>query len=137
MKRFPMPLKPGQTTRTSFSKAHPRPGPGRRKMTEEEKRVARIKRAAEYDYKLECRALLPIATDQLQDELEKKKFKGVELMRVYETLRDTAHGKPAQTIQGAGGGPLVVSFTQILAQVDGGATEKIPTPGAAQTQERL
>lgn len=116
----------GQATRTSFSKDNPRPGPGRKKMSEEEKRKARIQRAAEYDFKQECRAMLPIATDQLLEELSKGNLKKKgELLRVVEVLRDSVHGKPAQVVSGPDGGPLVFSFAQLVATVDGGKKEKI------------
>lgn len=108
-----------------FSKENPTPGPGRRRLTPEQKREARLKRAAEYDFKEECRALLPIATDQLLEQLAAKKFKTGELVRVSEMLRDSVHGKPAQTLQGPGGGPLVGSFTMLLATVDGAKVEKL------------
>ena len=120
-----MGLKPGQTTSTSFSKANPRPGPGRRKMTEEEKRQARIRRAVEYDFKMECRALLPLATDQLEKRLVAGRMKDTDALRALEILRDTVHGKPPQTLQAPGGGALTTSFSVILQQIDGTRTEKL------------
>lgn len=116
---------PKHATSTSFSKENPRPGPGRKKMTDDEKRLARLKRAAEYDYKRECAALMPLALDQIAVELEKKKLGKNDLLRVFESMRDSVHGRPAQTLQGPDGGPLVVSFQQMVAKVDGGKVEKI------------
>lgn len=110
---------------TTFSKENPRPGPGRRKLTEAQAREARLQRAADYDYKKELAALFPIVTDQLAECLAKKGFKSGELVHVYETVRDTLHGKPAQTLQGPGGGPLVGSFAVLLASVDGTRGEKL------------
>lgn len=126
-----MGLKPGQTTKTSFSKQNPRPGPGRKKLTEEQLREARLKRAVDYDYKAHLRSLLPLATDQIEEKLVKKKFKEAELIRVSEMMRDTLHGKPAQTLQGPGGGPLVGSFTMLLATVDGAKVEKLHADAVA------
>lgn len=120
-----MGLKPGQTTPTSFSKDKPRPGPGRRKMTEEEKWKARILNAEKVDFKERCRALLPIATDQLAKRIEKGKMKDGDVLRATEVLRDSVHGKPAQAITGAGGGPLAFSFSQLVAHIDGAKVEKI------------
>lgn len=120
-----MGLKPGQTTPTSFSKANPRPGPGRKRLTEAQKREARLKRAVDYDYKEHLRQLLPIATDELERRLIKGKLADGDLIRVSEMARDTLHGRPAQTLQGPGGGPLVGSFTMLLASVDGAKVEKL------------
>lgn len=117
-----MNLKPNKG---SFSKASPRPGPGRPKLTDEAKRLAMAKRAAEYDLKEECRKMLPLVTDGIIEGLEKGEFKGAARVHAMEALRDTAHGRPAQTIQGSGGGPLVITFTQLLGKVDGGKDERL------------
>ena len=111
-------------TKTTWLKGKPG-GPGRPRKTEEEKRAARIRRAAEYDFKQECLAAMPIATDQLIADLEAKKLRGGELVRTVEMLRDSTYGKPPQTIQGAGGGPLIATFTGILQTIDVGKTEKL------------
>lgn len=94
-------------------------------MTEEEKRQARIRRAAEYDFKMECRALLPLATDQLERRLVAGRMKDTDALRALEILRDTVHGKPPQTLQAPGGGALTTSFSVILQQIDGTRTEKL------------
>lgn len=101
-------------------------------MTEQQKADARAKRAVDYDYKEHLRRLLPIATDELESRLVKKKLSNGDLIRVSEMARDTLHGKPAQTIQGPGGGPLVGSFTMLLATVDGAKVEKLHTDAVAQ-----
>ena len=43
-------------------------------------------------------------------------------------LLDRGWGKPAQTITGANGGPLISSFAQILASIDGSKTERFEEP---------
>lgn len=116
---------PKHATRTSFSKENPRPGPGRKKMTDQEKREARLRRAVEYDYKKELAALFPIAIDQLAKALDKGEFKKGDRLRAVEMIRDTLHGKPAQTFQSPGGGPLIGSFTVMLQQIDGAKVEKL------------
>jgi hypothetical protein len=114
-------------TKTSFGPDNPPPkSPGRPRLTDEAKRKARLQRAVDYDFKQECRAMLPIATDQLLDELAKGNLrKKGELLRTVEVLRDSVHGKPAQAITGPDGGPLAFTFAQLVASVDGGKKEKI------------
>lgn len=94
-------------------------------MTEEEKRKARLQRAVDYDFKQECRALLPLATDRLEKRLSKDTMKDTDLLRSVELLRDSVHGKPAQALTGPDGGPLVFSFAQLVQNVDGAKREKI------------
>lgn len=99
-------------------------------MTEEEKWKARMERAAAYDFKAHCRALLPIATDKLAAALERGKMSPGDIIRAQESLRDTVHGKPAQVLTaGAGdGGPLAGTFVAILAQLNGAKVEKLAEP---------
>lgn len=115
-------------SRTTFSKENPRPGPGRKKLTEEEKRKARLQRAVDYDYKAELRALLPIAIDQIGERVAAGKMKDPDLIRAFSEVRDSVHGKPAQTIQGADGGPLMGTFVALLGQIDGAKVEKLTAP---------
>lgn len=113
-------------TRTSFGPGNPPPkSPGRPRTTAEQKWKWRIEQAAKRDYKEECRALLPIATDRIAARLERDSLKDGDLIRVTEVMRDSVHGKPPQAITGAGGGPLAFSFAQLVASVDGGKTQKI------------
>lgn len=117
---------PKHATSTSFSKENPRPGPGRKKLSDEEKRKARLQRAVDFDFKQECRALLPLATERVAELLEKKReMKPADATRVFEVLRDSVHGKPAQAITGPDGGPLAFTFAQLVANVDGAKKEKI------------
>lgn len=118
-------------TKTSFSKENPKPGPGRPRLSAEQKRAARLKRAVDYDYKEHLRSLLPIATDQLEKRLIKGQMDDSNVIRASEMMRDTVYGKPAQTIQGPGGGPLVGSFTMLLASVDGAKVEKLHSDAIA------
>lgn len=50
-------------------------------------------------------------------------------VRAAEFLRDTAHGRPAQAITGLDGGPLEISFTMILARIDGNRVESLVPVG--------
>ena len=116
----------GHRSKTTFGPDNPPPkSPGRPRMTEEKRREAALRRAVEYDFKLECQRLLPIAVDQVEKHLTKGHFKPRETVDVLETLRDSVHGKPAQTIQSPGGGPLVGSFTVMLQHIDGAKNEKL------------
>ena len=113
-------------TKTTFGPGRPPPkSPGRPRLTEEQKRLARLKRAAEYDYKKELSLLFPIAIDQIAEAFNSGEFKGSDRLRAAEMIRDSVHGKPAQTIQGPGGGPLIGSFTLILKNIEAGKTEKL------------
>mgnify|MGYP001550644056 CR=1 FL=1 len=112
-------------SRTTFSKENPRPGPGRKRLTEEQKRLARLQRAVDYDYKAHLRSLLPIATDLIEKRLIAGTMEDSNVIRASEMMRDTVHGKPAQTIQGPGGGPLVGTFAVLLGTIDGAKVEKL------------
>ena len=78
-----------------------------------------------YDIKAECLKLLPRALKECERILKdpSKKSQGLKV-RIAEMLADRIYGRPSQAITGAGGGPLVHSFAQILAGVDGAEKEK-------------
>lgn len=109
---------------TSFKPGNPG-GPGAPKLSEAEKWKRRMQRAVDYDYKQACRALLPMVTDQLADRVEAGEMETGDLLRAHADLRDSVHGKPAQTIQGPDGGPLVGTFTVLLGKVAGKKHEEI------------
>ena len=97
-------------------------------MTPERRAAKEALRLATYDFKEHCRKLMPLATDQIEEGLRKKEFRKAELVRVFGELRDSIHGKPAQAITGADGGPLVATFTTMLARINGQKEERLPEP---------
>jgi hypothetical protein len=108
-------------------------GPGTPKLTDEEKLKRRIQRAAAYDFKQQCRQLFPIAIDGLLEGMENGEFVGGDRVRVFEALRDTLHGKPAQVISGPDGGPIAATFAVMLASMNGAKAEKLVGPTAEVT----
>lgn len=106
-----------------------KPGPGRKKMSRVDKLAAReIRRYAKQkadSFVEACENVLPLAMDRVQEGLAKKKGDHAFALRVAESMGDRVYGRPAQAITGAGGGPLVVSFQEILAAVPPGKREKI------------
>lgn len=114
---------------TTFRKGA-KPGPGRPRQTLAQKAVAKeLRRYAKQQagtFAEACESLLPKAMDRVQEALERKGAKHGPLhVRATEMLRDSVYGRPAQAITGAGGGPLVVSFQQILNKIPDGGGEKI------------
>lgn len=104
-------------------------GPGRPRLNPLEKAVRKeIKAYAkqQVDTFVEaCEKLLPLAVDRTQEILNRKgvKREGSHL-RALDLLADRVFGRPPIAITGAGGGPLVVSFEQLLKEVDGSKPEK-------------
>lgn len=125
---------PQHATRTTWKKGKPG-GPGRPRMTEEEKRKARMQRAIDYDYKQELRAAMPLAVDEIIRRLDKRSMKDGDLVRTFGEIRDSLHGKPAQVISGPDGGPLVGTFVAMLGQIDGAKAEKLTAPIAAAAEK--
>lgn len=120
----------GGPKHTLFSKAKPRPGPGRPRKNPIVKAADKIIKAyakQHADSFLEaCEKLLPDATDRISEIVKKKGMAHAgHHIRATELLTDRLYGKPAQAITGAGGGPLLVSFQQVLGHVDGSKKEKI------------
>lgn len=107
------------------------PGPGRKKQTPLGRARGKlvktfIEQEAE-SFKEACGNLLPLAMSRVRDVLEKKdkKLSGHHI-RATEMLRDSVFGRPPQAITGAGGGPFVATFTQLLGEkVDGARHEKL------------
>lgn len=93
-----------------------------------------IKRYAEQNaetFKEACDNLLPKALSRVQKIVKTAEPKaGAHVhVRALEVLADRVYGKPPQAITGAGGGPLLVSFQQILAGIDGASVEKFGRSG--------
>lgn len=113
---------------TTFRKGA-KAGPGRPKKPLVDKLVDRaIKRFAKQraDTFIEaCENVLPMAMERVQEGLAKKRDDPQFALSVAEKMGDRVYGRPAQAITGAGGGPLVVSFQEILAAVPEGKREKI------------
>lgn len=122
---------PYKRNKTSFVKGGPIPkSPGRPPKTPIEKEAHRlVKKYARQRVNTfieACENLLPIAVDRVEEALRRKgEEHGPLHLRALETLGDRVYGRPAQAITGAGGGPLVVSFQEILAAVPEGKREKI------------
>lgn len=113
-----------------FTKANPRPGPGRPRknpIVREAEKIIKAYGKQNADSFLEaCEKLLPKAVERVEEALDRKgPAHGPLHLRAMESLSDRLHGRPAQAITGAGGGPLLVSFQQVLGFVDGGKKEKI------------
>lgn len=104
-------------------------GPGRPKLSKTQKLVDRhVRRFAKQKaatFIEACENVLPLAMDRVQEGLAKKKGDHVFALRVAESMGDRVYGRPAQAITGAAGGPLVLSFQEILAKVPEGRREKI------------
>lgn len=121
--------KKGKPRGVPFKKGKPG-GPGRPKETMEQRvakqEIRRFVRQRAATFLEACDALLPKAIDRVDELLERKGARHQDAhLRALEKLGDRVLGKPPQAITGAGGGPLVVSFQQILAGVDGAKDEKI------------
>jgi hypothetical protein len=78
-----------------------------------------------YDFKANCAQLMPLAMKRVQELLENRRTAPAIKMRAADFLADRLYGRPPQAITGAGGGPLLVSFTQILSGVDGARHERL------------
>ena len=113
----------------AFKKGNPG-GPGRppknplQKAIDKEIRDYAKQHAA--SFKEACENLLPLAVARVHEALERKgKTRENAHLRAMDLLADRVYGRPPQAITGAGGGPLVVSFEQLLKEVDGSKTEKM------------
>lgn len=82
-------------------------------------------REFEFNLKTKCLELLPISTERLRRLLLRKSLAPQHVTRIHELLADRAYGKPRQEITGAGGGPLAVTFQQILKDIDGSSHETL------------
>ena len=114
---------------TTFRKGA-KPGPGRPRKPLVDKLIDReIKRFAKQranTFIEACESLLPLAVDRVGEALKVRGIKHAPIhLRALESLGDRVYGRPAQAITGAGGGPLVVSFQQILGKIPDGKREKI------------
>lgn len=77
-------------------------------------------------FKEACENLLPLGLARAQEILERKgKSYAGHHIRVLDQLADRVLGRPPMAITGAGGGPLVVSFEQVLKEIDGSKSEKL------------
>lgn len=107
-----------------------RAGPGRPRKTETEKEAAKVlhryaKQKAD-SFKAALDNILPLAVDRVHEIVAKRSLKmAANHLRAFELVSDRVFGKPPQAITGAQGGPLVVSFQQILGKVDGGKRERL------------
>lgn len=114
---------------TTFKKGKP-PGPGRPRKNPiivQADKIIKKYAAQQADTFLEaCEHLLPKAVERVGEIVEKKGMAHAgHHLRATELLADRLYGKSAQAITGAGGGPLLVSFQQVLGHVDGAKKEKI------------
>ena len=113
----------------AFRKGNPG-GPGRPRKTAAEKQRDRLirtyaKQEAE-SFKQACENLLPMSLARAQEILERTgTAREGSHIRLLDILADRVHGRPPIAITGAGGGPILASFTQLLTKVDGANTEKL------------
>ncbi len=124
---------------TTFTKENPRPGPGRpgyghpKRIAKEAERKA-VEEVA-YDLKARLVAILPTVVSNIETIVAQAKKKAKEAknadaidgtlhVRLLDSIGDRLYGKPPQAITGSGGGPLLVSFTQLVDRVDGNKQEK-------------
>ena len=75
-----------------------------------------------------ARRLLPLALREMERALNDPDEETNIKIRIAESLADRVLGKAAQVVTGAGGGPLEISFTQILVSIDGSRREEFPEP---------
>lgn len=78
-----------------------------------------------YDFKADAARLLPLAMKRIERLLRTRDTESALIVRIAENLADRVHGRPSQSITGANGGPLLLSFTQIVQGVDGAKAEKL------------
>jgi hypothetical protein len=125
---------PYVANKTTFRKGA-KPGPGRPRKTAVMRATEKIiKRYAEQNaetFKEACDNLLPKALSRVQKiiKAEEPSTGASSQVRAFEALRDSVYGKPPQAITGAGGGPLIQSFIQILNVTDGSKMEKFGRTG--------
>ena len=105
---------PHKANSTSFSAAAPRPGPGRPKLPPDP--------AGSFDVKAIYARLTPIALAEceriLLSERRSAAMDGLKV-KITEMLLDRQYGRPSQAITGPGGGPLLHSFSALMASIDG------------------
>jgi len=110
-----------------------KPGPGRPKgskknpiIRETEKIIKRYAKQRADTFLEAVESLMPAAVERVGEVVKRKGAEHApQHLRALELLADRLYGRPAQAITGAGGGPLLVSFTQVLAGVDGDKKEKL------------
>lgn len=133
-------------TKGSWTKENAPKSPGRPPKSPEQKAKEKAEReslrAANFDFKAECARLLPLSMTRMEQVLRsgnpKNKAWAPVYLRIGEFLADRNYGRPAQAITGANGGPLAVSFSQILGAIDGSKGEKFEgTAEAAKVAEVL
>lgn len=118
----------------SFQKGKPKPGPGRPRKTPEQKATEKLQlayaRQNAASFIEACEKLLPRALNKLDKLIDSNcGWRAMAAhIRIVEVLSDRIYGRPAQAITGAHGGPLVVSFVQIIDRIDGGAVERFEEP---------
>lgn len=101
-------------------------GPGRPKKDRSREGILPVPpKGVDFDLKAEYAKLLQISTAKVERLIRGKKTDQSILLRIHFGMEDRLHGKPAQAITGANGGPLLTAFTQILGKTDGGRHEKI------------
>jgi hypothetical protein len=120
----------GGTWKKGDSRIPKSPGRPRSTLSPEErlarKLTYRYARQRVNTFKEACESLLPIATQRVQEILERKgtKREGSHL-RAIEILGDRVYGRPAQAITGANGGPLAVTFTELVGKANGAKDEQL------------
>lgn len=83
------------------------------------------------DFKLSCTRLLPVGMIEIEKLIRARKTPASVKVRIMEMMSDRVYGRPHQALTGAQGGPIVVSFTEILTAIDGSKVERMPAAAEA------